>query len=159
VTRVVVLADTHMHRRGRSLPQELASELERADLAIHLGDFTDMQAVHLIESYTRLEAVSGNNDSPDVRDQFPAHRMLNIGPFRLALIHGHEGGRTALQAARAISDADAVLFGHSHRAHISQQNGRLLFNPGSPTDPRWSGARSYGILEIGTRIQPSIVQI
>jgi predicted phosphodiesterase len=75
------------------------------------------------------------------------------------LVHGDVGGRTALTAARSVDGGDAVLFGHSHRPYCSVEGGRLLFNPGSPTDRRFGPYRSYGWLEIGERIRPRIVPL
>ncbi len=37
----VVLADTHISRRARALPEELVPYLERADLILHAGDLIE----------------------------------------------------------------------------------------------------------------------
>lgn len=148
MTRIVVLADTHLPRRGRLLPHEVLQALEGADLLIHLGDFTGQEVVPLIERYAPLRGVRGNNDTPEIRARFPDLDRLEIEGQRLAMLHGHLGGRTALEAARKVDDADIVLFGHSHQPHNSREGGRLLFNPGSPTDQRWSPHRAFGVIDL-----------
>jgi uncharacterized protein len=155
-TRVVVLADTHMPRRGRELPPPVLQTLSETGVLIHLGDFTETEMVERLEAFGTLHAVHGNNDSEEVRTRFPAVQRVTIEGKTLVLIHGDVGARTAVQAARTLSDGDAVLFGHSHHSYCNRENGRLLFNPGSPTDKRWS-RRSFGILEIGDEIKAKII--
>lgn len=147
-TRAVVLADTHMPRRARELPRLLLDALATADLVIHLGDFTEGDLAGELASLAPLYAVHGNNDSPQIRDRFPATLTMTLEGHSAVLLHGHLGGRTALEAARRVQAADLVLFGHSHRPWCSREDGRLLFNPGSPTDRRWAPHRSFGVLEL-----------
>ena len=155
----MVLADTHLPRKGRTLPQRVLSELERADIIIHLGDFTEISVARMLQSHARLAGVHGNNDCPEICAQFPATRQLTLGGQTLALLHGHLGGGTALQAARKVTGSTAVLFGHSHRPYCSWVDGILFFNPGSPTDRRWSPSRSFGLMEIGEVIEARIVHL
>jgi putative phosphoesterase len=146
-----------MPRRGRSLPQALLEELAHTDLILHLGDFTGPEVVDFLESCAPLIAVHGNNDSSEVLERFPARRVVQIEEMSLVLLHGDKGGRTALQAALAESTGDAVLFGHSHLPYTQTVAGRLLFNPGSPTERRWGPHRSFGLLEIGTEIDARLI--
>jgi putative phosphoesterase len=155
--RLVVLADTHLPRRGRGLPTTLLSALETADVIVHLGDFTEIEVVHELQHYARLVGIAGNNDSAEVRALFPYRRILDVSGKQLVLIHGHREGRTALQAARTVGEGDAVLFGHSHSAYNQVEDGRLLFNPGSPTERRWSKSLSFGVIEVAEDIAARIV--
>jgi putative phosphoesterase len=158
-TRIVVLADTHMPRRAKELPTEVLSALQRADMVIHLGDFTETALLEVLQTFAPVFGVHGNNDSEEIRTLFPATRRLDIEGHTLALIHGDLGGRTALAAARAVTGADVVLFGHSHHPWCSREDGRLLFNPGSPTDRRWSPHRSFGLLVFAEEIEPLLVPL
>jgi putative phosphoesterase len=157
--RIVVLADTHMPRRGRQLPEEVFSALETADMIIHLGDFTGMSVVETLEAYAPLYAVHGNNDDEDLQALFPPARLLTVEGHSMILLHGDIGGRTALTVARSVKDAGIVLFGHSHQPYCKWENGRLLFNPGSPTERRWSPHRSFGVLEVGETVRPSLIRL
>ncbi len=50
-----------------------------------------------------------------------------------------------------------MLFGHSHAPLCEWREGRLLFNPGSPTDKRRQPKFSYGIIRIQDgRIEPQL---
>lgn len=159
MTRLLVMADTHMPRRGRMLPDRLLRAAETADLIVHLGDFTEIAAVEEVEALGPLVAVHGNNDSPSVRGRFPACQILEIEERTICLIHGDVGGRTADAAAMAVSNAEIVLYGHSHRASLTHLADRLLFNPGSPTERRFAPSRSFGILEIGSEVEASIIHV
>jgi putative phosphoesterase len=141
------------------LPLSVLEAAQHADLIAHLGDFTEVEVARQLESMAPLAAVHGNNDSAEVRERFPALVRLDVEGRRLVLIHGHVGGRTAAQAARAVPDADIVLFGHSHQPRIQWENGRLLFNPGSPTQPRFSRSTSYGILTIDGGVRADIIPL
>jgi putative phosphoesterase len=148
-----------MPRRAKELPPEVLAALAGADLVIHLGDFTELSLVHVLESFAPLAAVHGNNDSEEIRARFPATLRLRVEGHVLVLVHGDRGARSALLAARAVEGGDAVLFGHSHRPWCTREDGRLLFNPGSPTDRRWFPHRCFGTLDIGAEILPRLVHL
>lgn len=150
------MADTHMPHRGSVLPRVLLTALDTADLVIHLGDFTHHSLVEKLESRGAFRAVHGNNDDLDLRHRFPLTDRFVLHGHRFVLLHGHVGGRTALQVARKVEDADVVLFGHSHLPYSEEENGTLLFNPGSPTDRRWGPHRAFGVIDVGDTVEPHI---
>jgi putative phosphoesterase len=159
MTRVLVISDTHMPRPRRELARSVLRELSRADIILHLGDYTRLSVAEELERYGPLIGIHGNNDDEDVRQNYPARRELEIDGKLVVMIHGDVGGRTAIQAARAQSRGDVVLFGHSHQAHIEWLDGRLLLNPGSPTDKRWSPFRSIALLEMGETIEAKLLPL
>ena len=118
-----------------------------------------MEVAEELEAIGPLVAVHGNNDSPTVCDRYPTEATIELEERTVVLIHGHRGGRTARAAARAVPQADIVLFGHSHMPGIWCDDGRLLFNPGSPTERRFAPYRSFGILDIGRDVEASIVRL
>jgi putative phosphoesterase len=158
-TRLVVLSDTHMPRHGRRLPRVLLDAFSTAQTIVHLGDFTEISVVHELQRHAPLVGVAGNNDSAEIRAMFPYKRTLEVEGKRFVLIHGHREGRTALQAARSVDTGDAVLFGHSHSAYNVRENGRLLFNPGSPTERRWSAGLSFGIIDVGEIVESQLISV
>ncbi len=100
--RIGVVADTHLPRFGRALPQALVRGLSEppVDLIVHLGDMTDLLAVDLLERIAPVRAVAGNNDSADVRARFPDRDVIEVAGARLGLVHGHAGrGRTTEERA------------------------------------------------------------
>jgi putative phosphoesterase len=146
-----VLADTHMPSRGRDLPYPVAGVMRTVDLILHAGDLTTLD---VLERLRRLGppvlAVHGNVDMPDVARLLPERRIVEVGPWRIGIIHGDSGvrGTTPERARRAFTDVDCVIFGHSHQPLNERLDGVLLFNPGSPTDRRTAPTFSYGILRV-----------
>ena len=43
VTRLLLLADTHVPKRARDLPAEVWRAVEEADLVVHAGDWVDVR--------------------------------------------------------------------------------------------------------------------
>ena len=90
-------------------------------------------------------------DHDRVLGALPASREIVIGGKRVVLVHGnrsrlleepntlawtlslgyfrpHPGLPRALR--RRFPNADAIVYGHTHRAHVETLDGVLLFNPG-----------------------------
>jgi uncharacterized protein len=155
--RVGVVSDTHMFSRAKSLPRALVEGLRGVALILHAGDFTDPAVIPLFERIAPLEAVAGNNDGAEIISRFGRRKVLEIGGKRIGLTHGDIGpGRsTEWKSFHAFRDdhVDAVVFGHSHVPHYEYIDGILLFNPGSPTDKRRQPRYSFGMMEIGERVQ------
>lgn len=143
----------------RQLPAEVTHAAQEADAIIHLGDFTHPSVADALEAIAPLYAVHGNNDPPALQERFPPCDFLTIHGHRFALIHGHIGGKTAVEAARIVPAVDVVLFGHSHYPRILHEHGRLLFNPGSPTDRRFAPHAAYGIIDVGDTVDARLISL
>ena len=153
--RIGLVSDTHLPRFGRVLPRALASGSGRAsvDLILHLGDHTAPWVAELFETIAPFDAVAGNNDGPELVARFGRRKVLELGGLRVGLSHGDlgPGGTTPERAANAfgVDEVDVVLFGHSHIPLVERlPDGRLLVNPGSPTDRRREARFSFGVLDI-----------
>jgi uncharacterized protein len=145
---IAIVADTHMPKGSRRLPQRCRELLREADAAVHAGDFTGLAALEEIRGLCpRLHAVHGNVDEPAVREELPAALEIGLGDRRLALIHdaGPAQGRLA-RMRRRFPEADAVVFGHSHLPLHEEEGGFQIFNPGSPTERRRAPRPSMGLL-------------
>jgi len=59
----------------------------------------------------------------------------------------------------AFDGVSCVVFGHSHNPVNKVKNGVLLFNPGSPTDARYTKKNSIGFLTIDEDITGEIVYL
>lgn len=153
MTRIGVVGDTHLPRFGRTLPAALVRGLARAGVAqiLHVGDLTDLLVVPLFEALAPFDAVAGNNDGAAIRARFGRRKIVAVEGVRIGLVHGDgTRGTTAERAVDAFADdaVDAILFGHSHRPSVSRTGGRLVVNPGSPTDKRINPLYSYAILTV-----------
>ena len=88
-------------------------------------------------------------DDWDVRSRLDARRIVEVAGCRIGLIHGN--GRPTGLHLRALdafrkNQVNAVVFGHTHRPYSERIEGVLVFNPGSPTDNRFTPYRSVGKL-------------
>jgi putative phosphoesterase len=153
--RIALISDTHLPRFGRALPRALLDGLAtaRVDLILHAGDWTAPWVPALLEAIAPLEAVAGNNDGPELIERFGRRRIVAAEGARLGLVHGDLGsGRTTPERAVAAfgpAEVDAVLFGHSHIPLVERlADGRLLVNPGSPTDKRRQPRFSWALLVV-----------
>ena len=144
---VVVIADTHIPRRARSLPEELIPYLERADLILHAGDLIEPSLLQELAIYAPVRAVKGNVDPSD--SNLPETLEFDFGGARMAMIHDSgrkEGRRRRLK--KRFPDARVVVFGHSHVPFLEDEDGLLLLNPGSPTDKRWQPCHTFALLRV-----------
>ncbi|MFL6177945.1 MAG: metallophosphoesterase family protein, partial [Ornithinibacter sp.] len=65
--RLLLLADTHLPRRAKDLPEAVWAEVDRADVVVHAGDWVDVTTLDAIEARAaRLVGVAGNNDGPEL---------------------------------------------------------------------------------------------
>lgn len=142
---VLVLADTHIPRRAKGLPEELMPHLERADLVLHAGDLLEATVLDEISGYASVRAVKGNVDGQDM--DLPQTLELELGGVPVAMIHdsGPKKGRPA-RMRRRFPGARVVIFGHSHIPLLEENADSLLLNPGSPTDKRRQPEPSFGLL-------------
>jgi len=136
----VVVSDTHA-REDHRLAGRTLEAVREADVVAHAGDFTREP---VLEAFGRVagtfRGVHGNNDDPAVRERLPAARTVEYGGVRFALTHTRRGGETGLSAFGRERDADAVLFGHSHRPTVVTDAAVPLVNPGSHAQPRGNRA-------------------
>jgi uncharacterized protein len=148
---IAVLADTHMPKGGRALPDRCIELLREADATLHAGDFFATEAFERIRSLSRgpVHAVHGNVDRPDLRRPLPETLEVELDGARVAMIHdaGPSKGRLARMRKR-FPDADAVVFGHSHLPLHEEEDGFQIFNPGSPTERRRAPRHSMGLLRV-----------
>jgi putative phosphoesterase len=147
---LAIIADTHMPRAARRLPDGCVRHLRQADLIIHAGDLVGVSMLQQLRGYGELVAVHGNVDEPDIRRQLPARLELELAGAHLAVVHDAGGREGRLERLRhAFPQADAVIFGHSHLPlHEVGDGGFQIFNPGSPTERRRAPHRTMGIAEI-----------
>jgi predicted phosphodiesterase len=75
---------------------------------------------------------------------------MDFAGRRFFLCHGHlngvqDGFVPLVSAARSV-EADAALFGHTHRPFWEEIGGLLVLNPGSPARPRGDFAPSFATI-------------
>jgi hypothetical protein len=147
---LALIADTHLPRGRRRLPDACIEQIQAADLLVHLGDFSTAAAYERIAAIgPELVAVHGNVDDAELRERLPQRRVLEFEGARIGLIHdaGPARGRLA-RMRRRFADVDAVIFGHSHMPLHEHQGHFQIFNPGSPTERRRAPGHTMGVAAV-----------
>lgn len=163
VDLIGVVSDTHIPTRGRRLPETLWQALQGVELILHAGDLIEEKVLEELATLAPVHAVAGNMDPWPLWSRLGEKMLLQAGPVRIGLVHGHgDGGKTweRARAAFAWKDPlpDAIVFGHSHRPFNKTVGGILLFNPGSAVDPRRMARPSCGRLHLsGGGVEGEIV--
>jgi putative phosphoesterase len=149
VTKVVVLADTHIVGSGSErLPAPVWDALRSAEVILHAGDVVSAEFLDELRALAPLHAVLGNNDRTLV-GVLPDQVELEFDGVRIAMLHdsGARRGREG-RIARRFPSARVVVFGHSHIPWNEPGiEGQLLFNPGSATQRRSQPRRTFGVLQ------------
>ncbi|HIR12551.1 MAG TPA: metallophosphoesterase [Candidatus Choladousia intestinavium] len=147
--RILVVSDTHGREENLEL---ILSQMPMPDHVIHLGD-SEGGEDYIREIITcPLHIVAGNCD---FFSHLPKVDIVEIGGYRIMLTHGHYyyvsvGTRDLVEDAKA-NGCNVVMFGHTHRPFINQDDPELtILNPGSLSFPRQEGRRpSFIMMEIG----------
>ena len=155
-----LLSDTHIPHRLERLPDAVLDALAGVDLILHAGDVDDPVALEPLRAIAPVHAVRGNIHLQDFSDggaALPAVVELQLAGRRIVLTHGHRPGllgfcfkglnmvaqwlrlmdnghlnqQAAHRLARLYPEADVIVFGHSHRAHVEWVGLTLLVNPGA----------------------------
>jgi len=162
--RVAVISDTHFPGRGAVLPDLCRARLATADMILHAGDISCLDALGAIRDLgPPVTAVHGNVDDAVLRRMLPSSVELELNGFRIAMTHdaGPASGRIARLRLR-FPQADAVVFGHSHIPLIEYGSANfVIVNPGSPTDRRRQPHHTMAELELvpGNPVRAQIIVV
>ena len=150
-TSLLVLADTHLPKRAKRLPEAVLAAMDDADGVVHAGDWVDEATLDLLQARSSLViGVAGNNDGDALHARLPEVARVTIEGVRLAVVH-ETGAATGRERRMddAFPDTDVLVFGHSHIPwDTTTPRGLRLLNPGSPTDRRRQPRHTYGVLTL-----------
>lgn len=149
ITRVGVVADTHVGEWVAELPQSVLDALAGVDLILHAGDITDLVVLDQLGRLAPVLAVQGDHDR-GAGIALPRNRVIEVAGRRIGLTHGRRGRRTELAAAvaslvlgrpvlagffralrRQFDQVDCIVFGHLHLPCQRMIGGVLFFSPGA----------------------------
>ncbi len=158
--KIGVVSDTHIPRAAGELPEGLLRGLAGVDLILHAGDILEPSVLDDLRAIAPVEAVCGNMDHHPAIRNLPGRRVISAAGRSIGLTHG-SGAPQGLVARvmRMFEGVDCIVFGHSHSAFNETINGVLLFNPGTPTDRRFTKSHTFGIIEIGETITGRIISL
>jgi putative phosphoesterase len=158
--KIGVISDTHLQRPDAYLEEIASRYFSDVDLIIHAGDMVTLDVLDVFFSLDKeLIAVCGNMDHSEVKGAYPAARTVTVEQVTIGITHGwgspHGIRRRVLTSFPYVN---AVIYGHSHQAFSGMEAGVFFFNPGSPTDYRFTIKQSIGIIEVrGNTITGAIV--
>lgn len=141
--KIVVFSDSHNAPCNVS---HILNKEKDADLFIFLGDGYG-EAKNIITSCDRkIYCIKGNCDGSSFG--LPEEDEIFAAGKKIFFCHGHryqvKWGLSIIADEGAARNADIVLYGHTHIADQSYQNGIYIINPGAASGYN----ASYGILEV-----------
>lgn len=142
--KILVISDTHGNF-NRAFSAYVHSE--QIDLIIHLGDgCVDAEQMRNTVDVPVIN-IAGNCDSGS---NAPRELLWECEGKQILLTHGDayqvKSGVVKLRQRAYEVGADAVLYGHTHKAVLENHSGLLLINPGALANQ--SNHRSFAILNI-----------
>lgn len=157
--KIGVLSDTHLMEPHDGFKKAIESHFRDVEKIFHAGDFVDGSVAEYLSGLKELVAVSGNMDPERIRKAFPGKRIIEIGGFKIGLIHGG-GAPFGIESRirKEFDEVDAIVYGHTHTPAHHQVRGTYFFNPGSLTRPSIDRP-TLGILHIGEKIWGEIIPL
>jgi putative phosphoesterase len=133
---LVAVSDSHA-TEGHALRGRTLTAVREADRVIHAGDFCREAVLDaFLAENDAVYGVTGNNDDAPLRARLPESRVVSYAGVSFAVRHRSRSGATGLALLARELDADAVIFGHSHRPTVEESGPLPLVNPGSHAQPR-----------------------
>lgn len=136
--RVAIISDTHVPSRAGRIPDWVRTRIQRADHAVHAGDFDSADALASVRELTdgNLTAVAGNTDPQALG--LPEVATLELGGVTFVVTHGTGPSRgyrerVAETVREAAGESAVGVSGHMHEVMDERVDGVRLLNPGSAT--------------------------
>eukprot|EP01083_Nonionella_stella_P017076 47706_1 len=133
----LVLGDLHIPTRAVDLPEQFKNLLAPGKIhhVLCTGNVGSKKAMESLQRIApNLHIVRGDFDKDN---KLPDMKVVQIGHFKIGLIHGHQivpwGDTESLASLQRQLDVDILISGHTHQMHVSTVDGRCLINPGSAT--------------------------
>jgi len=155
-SRVCLLADTHGH-----LDSRIARLVGGASVVVHAGDVGGAAVLELLaDTGTKVIAVRGNNDTRDrwhgdplVLKELPGEARVALPGGDLVVVHGDAWPARNRHARlrKVYPDAAAVVYGHSHRLVVDDDERPWILNPGAAGRARTYGGPACLMLDAGPR--------
>ena len=157
--KIGVISDTHLYEITREFREIYDKYLSDKDVILHAGDLVSIDVVDFL-SKKEFHGVQGNMDPVEVKAMLPTKKIVEIGPYRIGLIHGW-GSSSGLEDRiwPEFRDVDVIVYGHSHHAANYIREGVLVFNPGTATGFSSNGIQSIGFFELGDTIRGEIIRV
>ena len=148
-----VLSDTHLNEPDKWFREKAQRCFADADMILHAGDLTSLSVLDVFAEKT-VHTVYGNMCGPKTRATLPASKIIEVGNFRLALVHGY-GYMPNIEDRLfdAFAPIDCIVYGHTHKPVCNRYGPTLIVNPGSFTI-----TGTYGIIKVDDRSMEGRIQ-
>ncbi|MGE5500282.1 MAG: metallophosphoesterase family protein, partial [Syntrophothermus sp.] len=144
-----VISDTH-----GLLREEIRELFKDCTLILHAGDVGREHVLEELRSIKDTVAVRGNVDY--WADNLKEREYVTVENKKILVLHNIAD----LTIEPAENNIDVVIYGHSHKALIKNENGVLYFNPGSAGPQRFRLPITAGLLRIENgKIEPEIIPL
>lgn len=132
---VLVVGDMFVPDRCSDIPEQFKSILipNKIQHVLSLGNIGSRESYEWLKGLSNnFHAVKGENDD---NSNYPETKVIQIGEFKIGLIHGHQvipwGDSEALANIQRQLNCDILLSGHTHTNSVSIYDGKYFINPGS----------------------------
>ena len=115
-----LISDTH-----GLLRKEVIENLNDCDLIIHTGDIGKIEVIESLKKISYVEYIRGNCDKD--KNIAKEDKIIDVYNNRIYLIHDISKIKVDLKK----ENIDIVIYGHSHKHNIYEEDGILYINPGS----------------------------
>lgn len=132
---LAVLSDSHVPNRSPGIAEEFMQKLEKADVAVHCGDFATEEVYEdLEEQANEFVAVKGNCDFFDLpNSETFEHEGIKFGVYHGTGIRPRGDRETLVDIAKNKLEVEVLLTGHTHQQEAYQEDGVIVLNPGTCT--------------------------
>ena len=123
MTRILVMSDTHGNQQLLRLPFAAGTHYSHI---FHLGDnYEDLDENPDLTEGRELHRVPGLYHPGYLSGSLPRYQKVEVDGWRFLLVHSPEDTQRTPH-----DDVQFVLYGHTHKPGIMQQNGQAWCNPG-----------------------------
>lgn len=143
--RIGVISDSHNNWKNIAMALD---RMGKIDVLIHAGDgYEDLNELNNLGN-TNIIWVKGNCDLGEKQDE---EKIVQLEGKKFLIVHGHQysvkESLTRLYFRAKETEADLVIYGHSHIPEVFVQDGITFINPGSVSIPRTHKGKSFCIID------------
>ncbi len=156
--RIGLLSDTHIPEAATELPAQIKEIFRDVDLIMHAGDIYIVSVLDELERLAPVLAAKGDDDYLEVINDRRVEKkhILTVEGTTIWLVHEKPWAWDQDE-----KPPDVIVFGHTHRDTVENNEGTLLVNPGSLTFPNYRHRLgTVAILTVNSgKTEVSIVQL
>ena len=131
---VLVVSDMNVPLKKIGIPSQFKNLLipNKLQHVLALGNIGNKESIDWLKSLSNdFHIVKGDLDE----ENFPNTKVVNIGGFKIGMIHGHQvypfGDLEALSNVQRQLGCDILLSGNTHSHSVNLYDNKYFINPGS----------------------------